>query len=201
MQAVSFQPWNAVFLIGFITYAWIRGVYSDRTKTNLLTSRRLFPGDRLLLVLVFLGNVFLPLFYLFTSWLVWADYRLPGWAPWCGVLVMVTALWLFWRSHADLGLNWSMHLELRQGHQLITSGVYKRIRHPMYAAIWLFGLAQALLLNNWLAGWAALVTFAPLYFVRTPREEQLMCESFGRAYREYVQTTGRLIPRPFRGTS
>ena len=47
----------------------------------------------------------------------------------------------------------------------------------MYAAIFLFALAQGLLLQNWLAGWAGLVTVALLYLVRTPREEKMMCES------------------------
>ncbi len=50
---------------------------------------------------------------------------------------MVAALWLFWRSHADLGRNWSQAFELRKGHELITHGVYRVVRHPMYAAIWL----------------------------------------------------------------
>ena len=65
----------------------------------------------------------------------------------------------------------------------------------MYLSIWLFSLAQALLLQNWLGGWSALVTFAPLYFVRTPREEALMCEHFGEDYRHYMGQTGRLLPR------
>ena len=73
---------------------------------------------------------------------------------------MLLSLWLFWRSHADLGKNWSVSLEVRQGHQLIKHGVYRSIRHPMYASIWLWCLAQGLLLENWLAGWYALVAFA-----------------------------------------
>jgi protein-S-isoprenylcysteine O-methyltransferase Ste14 len=51
------------------------------------------------------------------------------------------------------------------------------------------------LLENWLAGWSVLVAFAALYFVRTPREEQMMCEAFGDEYREYMQRTGRLWPK------
>jgi protein-S-isoprenylcysteine O-methyltransferase Ste14 len=65
----------------------------------------------------------------------------------------------------------------------------------MYAAIWLFGLAQGLLLENWLAGWAAVATFAPMYFLRTPREERMMRECFGPAYEEYMERTGRLLPK------
>jgi protein-S-isoprenylcysteine O-methyltransferase Ste14 len=51
---------------------------------------------------------------------------------------------------------------VRRDHRLVRHGVYRSIRHPMYSAIWLFGLAQAFLLNNLLAGPAALVAFAPL---------------------------------------
>ena len=104
-------------------------------------------------------------------------------------------LWLFWRSHADLGQNWSVSLEIREGHQLVTHGVYRHIRHPMYASIWLWALAQGMLLANWLAGWSMVPAFAAMYFLRTPREEQLMCESFGEPYRDYMRQTGRLFPR------
>ena len=65
----------------------------------------------------------------------------------------------------------------------------------MYASIWLWCLGQGLLLENWLAGWYALVAFAIMYFVRTPREERMMREFFGQEYGDYVRQTGRLFPR------
>jgi protein-S-isoprenylcysteine O-methyltransferase Ste14 len=192
---MKIQPWNLVFLAGFILYTSIRGIYARRTKGNEKTVSRFDAQDRILMILVFTGNLLLPILYLFTPWLAFADYRLPVWAPWCGVIVMSVALWLFWRAHADLDRNWSITLELRKGHQLITHGVYRAIRHPMYAAILLFGLAQGLLLQNWLAGWSAVVTFAVMYIGRVRREEQMMCEFFGQEYRDYMQQTGRLFPR------
>jgi protein-S-isoprenylcysteine O-methyltransferase Ste14 len=102
---------------------------------------------------------------------------------------------MFWRSHADLGQNWSATLEVRKDHELVTQGIYRSIRHPMYASILLWGLAQALLLPNWLAGWSAFVPFTVLYIIRTPREERMMCEFFGDQYRNYMRRTGRLLPR------
>jgi len=108
---------------------------------------------------------------------------------------MLVSLWLFWRSHADLGLNWSVTLEVRRGHQLVKHGVYRSIRHPMYASIWMFGTAQALMLPNWLAGFSAVVTFAPLYFLRVPREERMLCECLGEEYQVYLRQTGRIVPR------
>ena len=188
------QPWHLVFLVGFIIYVTIRGVFKQRTKRNAKAVRRVDALEKTLMVIVIPGGLLLPLVYLFTGWLAFADYSLPTFAPWCGALLMISALWLFWRSHADLGQNWSQTLELRQGHRLVTHGVYSSIRHPMYASIWLWCLAQGLLLENWLAGWYAFVAFALMYFVRTPREEQMMCDSFGQEYRDYMRRTGRLLP-------
>lgn len=189
------QPWNLVFLVGFILYVTIRGVFEQRTKGNVKLVSRRDARELTLLAVLGVGTMLLPLLYLFTPWLGFADYRLPAWAPWCGSVAMGAALWLFWRSHADLGENWSITLEVRQGHQLVKDGVYRSIRHPMYAAIWLFSLAQGLLLHNWLAGWSAVVLFTLVYCARTPREEQMMCEFFGQEYRDYMQQTGRLFPR------
>lgn len=57
-----------------------------------------------------------------------------------GVVCLAVGLWLFYRSHADLSTNWSVTLELRENHQLITHGVYRSIRHPMYSAFLLYGV-------------------------------------------------------------
>jgi protein-S-isoprenylcysteine O-methyltransferase Ste14 len=108
---------------------------------------------------------------------------------------MIASLWLFWRSHSDLGQNWSVSLELREGHEMVTRGVYRLIRHPMYAAIWIWALAQGLMLQNWLAGWSVVPAFAAMYLLRVPREEQMMLEQFGDEYRAYTQRTGRVVPR------
>jgi protein-S-isoprenylcysteine O-methyltransferase Ste14 len=50
-------------------------------------------------------------------------------------------------------------------------------------------------LQNWIAGWAGLVSFAPLYLLRVPREEQMMLDEFGGWYRAYMDRTGRVVPR------
>jgi protein-S-isoprenylcysteine O-methyltransferase Ste14 len=65
----------------------------------------------------------------------------------------------------------------------------------MYAAHWLWGIAQALLIPNWIAGLSSLVIFIFLYLLRVPREERVMIEHFGDEYREYMKQTGRVLPR------
>ena len=141
----------------------------------------------------------IPFIYLLTSWLDFADYNLPVWAGLVvgliGTAVFVVALWLLWRSHVDLGRNFSPELQIGEKHSLVTNGVFHYIRHPMYAAHWLWAIAQALLLQNWIAGLSFLATSLPLYLLRIPREEQMMLEHFGEEYRLYMNRTGRVIPR------
>ena len=71
---------------------------------------------------------------------------------------------------------------------------YRRVRHPMYTAFWLWAVAQALLLPNWFAGFSGIVGFGALFFGRIAREERMMMESFGDEYRAYMQRTYRVIP-------
>ncbi|HEY8436636.1 MAG: protein-S-isoprenylcysteine O-methyltransferase [Planifilum sp.] len=186
-----------IYFTGLIIMFIFRLFYRWRSKTNQIVDSRKTALEILLLFLAFVGMLVTPLIYVFTPLLSFADYQLPSWMGWAGVMVLVVAFWLFWRSHADLGRNWSYTLELRKGHQLITSGVYKYIRHPMYAAIWMWGVAQVLLLHNWIAGWSHLLSFSLLYFLRVPREEQMMLNQFGEEYQSYMNRTGRIIPRRF----
>lgn len=155
--------------------------------------------ERFLLFLVFLGMQVLPLIYLFTPWLGFANYAFSGWLSrlmgWAGAGVFVVALWLLWQSHADLGRNFSPGLEIRDEPRLATEGVFRRIRHPMYTAHVLWSIAQLLLLQNWLAGPAMLVTQIPFYLYRIPREERLLVQAFGDEYRRYMLHTNRLLPR------
>lgn len=191
------QPWNIVFLVLLLIYFRIRGLFVQRL--NLMGQKKeLSRFDRLEKILLFgmsIGVLFLPVLYLFTPLLSFADYKLPAIVPWFGVTVMVISLWLFWRSHADLGKNWSVSLELREDHQIVRDGVYRHVRHPMYSSIWLWSIAQGMMLQNWLAGWSTLIAFIAMYFLRMPREERMMCEKFGDQYRQYMQQTGRLFPR------
>jgi protein-S-isoprenylcysteine O-methyltransferase Ste14 len=108
---------------------------------------------------------------------------------------MAGGLWLFWRSHADLGESWSVTLELNAQHRLVTRGVYSRVRHPMYASFFVLGIGQALLMANWIAGFAGLVATWLLVVVRLPHEEAMMIEAFGDEYRDYMRHIGSVVPR------
>ena len=184
-----------VYGIGFIMTFIIRLPYWWRARTRRIDVDLKTARERSLLAFLSVGIGALPLVYVFTPWLGFADYRLPPWAGWAGAAILAFALWLFWRAHAALGPYWSDSLQLREGHPLVTGGIYGHIRHPMYAFGWLLGTSQALLLQNWIAGLSGLVSFALLYFSRVPREEQMMLDRFGEEYRAYMDRTGRVSPR------
>jgi protein-S-isoprenylcysteine O-methyltransferase Ste14 len=188
-----------LYFFGVLAQVLIRIPHERRRRKTRMVVERVDALERALVGLLFVGVLFVPAVYASTSWLDRADYRLPPKAQrsagGVGAALMTFAVWLFWRSHADLGHNWSPSLQLREGHELVTEGVYRYVRHPMYASEWLWGIAQALVLQNWIAGWAGLALFAPLHAMRVPREEQMMVEQFGEAYREYINRTGSLVPR------
>lgn len=153
--------------------------------------------ENALLLISLSGLGILPLLYVATAFPSFADYTFRPAQAWIGVLFAVAALFLFQMTHRALGRNWSVTLQLRQDHKLITSGIYRKIRHPMYTAFWLWAVAQACLLPNWFAGFAGLVGFGVLFIGRIGREERMMLETFGDDYREYMSKTYRIIPLIF----
>jgi protein-S-isoprenylcysteine O-methyltransferase Ste14 len=138
-------------------------------------------------------------FFVPTIWVVgpafsFAEYPLRTAPLVAGVVCVVIGLWLFYRSHADLGTNWSITLEVREEHRLITQGVYGSVRHPMYSALVLYSVGQALVIPNWVAGPSSLLGFAVLLALRIRAEERMMGERFGDEYAAYSARTKRLIP-------
>lgn len=191
---MSAQPFEIIYLIEFLMISVVRAVHTSRHRKLEILSNREKPIDLVLLGLIGLAML-TPLVYIFTGVLDFADYRLPLWTEWLGALIFAMAIWLLWRSHADLGRNWTPTLGLRDGHALITRGVYRSIRHPMYAAHLLWGVAQAMMLHNWIAGLSLIIFLIPQYLLRVGDEEAMMLEEYGQAYRDYMQRTGRILPR------
>jgi protein-S-isoprenylcysteine O-methyltransferase Ste14 len=191
---VTAWPGEAAFIVGIVTMMAIRAPHGRRSaKINVVHSRK--DGlEIVLLALMWITMLALPLVSIVTPFLSFADYALHPSAFVLGLVFLATALWLFYRSHADLGANWSISLELRETHALVTQGVYRRIRHPMYAAIFGQAIAQILLLPNWLAGPSCLVALLLMLPVRISREERMMLDKFGDDYASYRGRTKRLIP-------
>jgi protein-S-isoprenylcysteine O-methyltransferase Ste14 len=193
MTRVSFILW-ALMLVTWCAMRYPAMRRARRQKTRVDRRSTL---DISLLVLCTVGLVVLPILWRLHAFSGFAD-RGQGIIPLIlGLLSGIAFLWLFRRSHKDLGKNWSVTLEVREGHQLVTQGVYAHVRHPMYASFLLWGVTQALLIPNWIAGFAGLATVLALYAIRQSREEAMMRDTFGAEYDAYSARTKRLIPGIF----
>ena len=190
------NPWiaKAIVLAATLTMIAIRAPHGRRSRSVKVATSHKTPLETGLLVLVWIG-FFVPLIWLASPALSFAEYPLTLGPLIAGVVCFVVGLWLFYRSHADLGTNWSITLEVREQHRLITRGVYHRIRHPMYSALVLYSLGHALVIPNWVAGPSNLVAFAVLFTLRVHAEEQMMSDTFGDEYATYAARTKRLVPR------
>lgn len=172
----------------------IRFPHERRVKKNKITSTKRDTQELILLGISLSGLGIIPVVYVLTGFPAFANRPFIPAVAWLGVVPAVASLWLFYRTHKELGRNWSVSLEVRAKHKLITEGVYRYVRHPMYSAFFLWAVAQSLLLPNWVAGLSGIIGFGTLYSFRVAREEQLMLDAFGDEYREYMQRTARILP-------
>jgi protein-S-isoprenylcysteine O-methyltransferase Ste14 len=111
------------------------------------------------------------------------------------IALMSGSIALFVASSRALGRNWSVVARTRSDHELIRSGPYARVRHPIYLALLLFLLALAVSMGHW----AQLLVAIPLFLagtkIRTDAEDRLLEQSFGEAFRQYRTGTPAIFPR------
>ena len=105
----------------------------------------------------------------------------------CGVAI---AIWA--RRH--IGEYWSSRVALKEDHQLVQSGPYARVRHPIYSGMLLAMIGTGLFVGEWRAVIGVLLVFSA-HWQKARREERLLANQFGTAYQDYCGRTGSLIPR------
>jgi protein-S-isoprenylcysteine O-methyltransferase Ste14 len=159
------------------------------------TDRREPLGSRLLHVL--------PL--LFSGWLLWSD-RLDG--SFLGVRMFPRTTWVFWAAtlitavgllfavwaRVHLGRNWSGTVTIKQDHELIVSGPYALVRHPIYTGLLVALLGTATARGEWRGLLAVLIAGAALWR-KLGVEERWMTERFGQQYEDYRRRVPALVPR------
>lgn len=95
----------------------------------------------------------------------------------------------------ELGKQWSLTARLLQGHELVTSGPFARVRHPIYSALLGLLVATGLTWNSWPMTLAAVAVYVLGTHLRAGREERLLLSQFGERYRDYARRVPRLLPR------
>ncbi|HET8891472.1 MAG TPA: isoprenylcysteine carboxylmethyltransferase family protein [Candidatus Angelobacter sp.] len=128
------------------------------------------------------------------QWVRWSFISMPGWLRMSGLPLALLGLLLLWRSHAALGKNFRPTLEIFPQQELVTSGPYAFMRHPLYAAFLIMLASTGLLSANWFIGVVGVLLIASITVVRIPAEEALLEKRFGERYREYRRRTPALLP-------
>ncbi len=114
-----------------------------------------------------------------------------------GMALFIVACLVRWWAYSSIGTYFSPRIKLYVGHQLVTSGAYKRIRHPLYLGMLLELVAIALMFGSIGAGLLIVILAIPAVIYRINLEEAMFDEAFPEAYGEYSRHSKKLIPFVF----
>jgi protein-S-isoprenylcysteine O-methyltransferase Ste14 len=106
---------------------------------------------------------------------------------WAGIAL---ALWARWH----LGQYWSGRITIKEGHKLIRTGPYARLRHPIYSGLVLAAAGTAIEIDQW-RGVAAVCVILLGFWIKGKREEALLTSEFGAEFDEHRRSTGFLLPK------
>jgi protein-S-isoprenylcysteine O-methyltransferase Ste14 len=90
--------------------------------------------------------------------------------------------------------NWANHIKIYDGHKLITIGMYKIVRHPLYASIMLMLFGGSLAYRNWASAVLTMFVFIPFMYYRAKQEEELLSKEF-EEYNDYKKQVGMFFPK------
>jgi protein-S-isoprenylcysteine O-methyltransferase Ste14 len=119
-----------------------------------------------------------------------------SWIAWLGAAMAIAGVAFAIWARLHIGRYWSGNVVLKEGHQLIRTGPYARVRHPIYSGM-LFGLAGTALAFGHAGGLVALAIYTLMFWSKARKEEALLVGEFGAAFEEHRRHTGFFLPRLF----
>ena len=138
---------------------------------------------------------FSPLVYLINpAWMAWSKIGLPDSARWLGVVLGILCVFGIYWLFSSIGTGITPTSATRKEHQLVTSGPYRWVRHPLYTVGSSIFIAFGMMADNWFIALLGILAFIGMA-IRTPKEEANLIEKFGDEYREYMKRTGRFLPK------
>lgn len=193
-----FVSFFLIFLVGWIIRAYFSRNSPDYKKSLSELKRQPleYESPLSLALLSTFGLVMLIALIIYAFYVTlfpWMQLPLPAIVRWIGILMGIVCLPLIAWVQSALGVAFSKTLTIQEGQELVTTGPYSRIRHPMYLVHTFWFFSWFLISTNLL--FAICWIFWSVYvFVRIPQEEQMLLEQFGTGYEEYMKNTGRLLP-------
>jgi protein-S-isoprenylcysteine O-methyltransferase Ste14 len=181
----SFFP---VVWIAFLLYWRIKAVDTKTTQRLEPAISRIFRVLIFLVVIVLLSIPRIPLPWLYVP--LWPS---GYWPFWLGAAVTVAGLLFAVWAREHLGSNWSRSVTIKQGHELITTGPYAVVRHPIYTGILTGFLGMAIAISQ-VRGFIAFVLIFFVLWVKLRMEEEWMRSQFGETYATYARHTAVLVP-------
>ena len=191
------------WLLFIVIWGGIRFRPNIKSRKMSISVKSRTPKERFSMVVSSFGLGYIPGYWVIsgffedqgmTNYLSAYDYQPSLILALIGIACLMISLRLFRLTHKALGKMWSHSLDLREGHRLVTSGIYEKVRHPMYSAFWMWAIGAAFLLPNWIAGFAGIVGFGTLFFLRVGDEEAMMQSEFGDEYSAYMKRSKRVLP-------
>jgi len=111
-----------------------------------------------------------------------------------GVVIFVVFAWIQVKSFQNLKAFYTQDIAILKNHQLITTGMHKKIRHPQYISQVLSDLGLGLALLGYFVIPIVILVELPLFILRAKKEDEMMNEYFGNKFEEYKKTSGFIIP-------
>src|SRR5271156_646671 len=177
-----------VVWIAFLLYWQIKAVDTKTTQRLEPLVSRILRVLAFLIAIVLLSTTLIPLRWLYLP--VWPSGFLPFWLG--AALTVAGLLFAVWaREH--LGSNWSRSVTIKQGHELITTGPYAVVRHPIYTGILTGFLGMAIAISQ-VRGFIVFVLIFLAFWIKLRMEEQWMRSQFGETYATYAHQTAALVP-------
>ncbi|MBK9926765.1 MAG: isoprenylcysteine carboxylmethyltransferase family protein [Anaerolineales bacterium] len=173
-----------------------------RTKADRESGEKLSrkADGTIMMTIIRIGGLILwlsPFVYLINpAWMAWSKLGLPDWVRWLGVGIgIVNTFGIYW-LFSSIGTGITPVSATRKEHKLVTNGIYKYIRHPLYTFGSSMFIAFGMMADSWFVAALGILTFI-LMAIRTPKEEANLIAKFGDEYREYMKRTGRFLPKVF----
>jgi protein-S-isoprenylcysteine O-methyltransferase Ste14 len=170
-------------------------VFAERMR-EVFTKREILPGRKMA---TWTFKVFMVCGQLIVVGGI-AEYYLRHGTPWwpaffVGLLFSISSFIIRRSAIRALGRFWSLHVEMRDGHEFVQTGPFVYARHPTYFSMILELLGTGLMLGAWWTLAVVFLVFTPTMIARVRIEERALIQQFGDMYRAYIRTTPAILPR------